>query len=353
MMKAGWLFTFLIAGFALRGQSQSTTNSAAVPVVQSSPKTDTLRTKGTHIVKKGENLYRIARDYNMTIGELKEMNPGVDVLRPGMKIRVVRINIIKAKNAEANTQQEDLIKTKHVVQKGETLYAIAKKYNTKVSVIRELNELVGNDLKVGQELWVPGVNPVSTPATDAKENASSVKIPNNPSETLKANPTGPVKTDGVKEGAKTDPKIEHKAEPSKNENKSEANNESKIDGKPEPKQGGSSKVDVPNKEGGVIEAGSQGSRLKYTEKEATYTAKLATDMNKSEMTRAFIWISELKKNQIVAIINPTTNQVVYAVCQGKPSVKNASTVQITPYIAEKLGITESSAQVRVRYAVPK
>ncbi len=349
MMKAGWLFTFLIAGFALRGQSQNTTNSAAVPVVQNSPKTDTLRTKGTHIVTKGENLYRIARDFNMTIGELKEMNPGVDVLRPGMKIRVVRTNIIKAKNAEANTQQEDLIKTKHVVQKGETLYAIAKKYNTKVSVIRELNELVGNDLKVGQELWVPGVNPVGTPATDTKENASPVKVPNNPSETLKANPTGPVKTDGVKEGAKTDPKTDSNKEPGKNENKSEGNNE----GISEPKVGGSSKVEVPNKEGGVIEAGSQGSRLKYTEKEATYTAKLATDMNKSEMTRAFIWISELKKNQIVAIINPTTNQVVYAVCQGKPSVKNASTVQITPYIAEKLGITESSAQVRVRYAVPK
>jgi hypothetical protein len=45
--------------------------------------------------------------------------------------------------------------------------------------------------------------------------------------------------------------------------------------------------------------------------------------------------------------------VVYAVCQGKPSFKNNSVVQITPYLAEKLGITDESAQVRVRYAVPK
>ena len=350
MMKAGWLFTFLIAGFALRGQSQSTPNSSAAPVVQGSPKTDTLRTKGTHIVKKGENLYRIARDYNMTIGELKEMNPGVDVLRPGMKIRVVRTNIIKAKNAEANTQQEDLIKTKHVVQKGETLYAIAKKYNTKVSVIRELNELVGNDLKVGQELWVPGVNPVSVPSvpSEMQDNVSPVKTPNNPSEPLKGNPTNPNSSQGGKTDAnksQADVKTLPKSDPSKSENKSEVKNDSK--------QEGPNKVEVPNKEGGVIEAGSQGSRLKYTEKEATYTAKLATDMSKSEMTRAFIWISELKKNQIVAIINPVTNQVVYAVCQGKPSIKNNSTVQITPYLAEKLGITDSSAQVRVRYAVPK
>lgn len=347
MMKAGWLFTFLIAGFALRGQSQTTTNSSAAPVVQGSPKTDTLRTKGTHIVKKGENLYRIARDYNMTIGELKEMNPGVDVLRPGMKIRVVRTNIIKAKNAEANTQQEDLIKTKHVVQKGETLYAIAKKYNTKVSVIRELNELVGNDLKVGQELWVPGVNPVVVPSepTEMQDNASPVKTPNNPAEPVKGNPVNPNKTDGSKDASKEGVKSDLKSESSKNDIKPEV--------KKDPKQDAPNKVDMPNKEGGVIEAGSQGSRLKYTEKEATYTAKLATDMSKSEMTRAFIWISELKKNQIVAIINPATNQVVYAVCQGKPSFKNNAIVQITPYLAEKLGITDSSAQVRVRYAVPK
>jgi LysM repeat protein len=347
MMKAGWLFTFLIAGFALRGQSQSTTNTSAAPVIQGSPKTDTLRTKGTHIVKKGENLYRIARDYNMTIGELKEMNPGVDVLRPGMKIRVVRTNIIKAKNAESNTQQEDLIKTKHVVQKGETLYAIAKKYNTKVSVIRELNELVGNDLKVGQELWVPGVNPVVVPSvpSEMQDNASPVKTPNNLAEPVKGNPVNPNKVDGLKDASKEGVKSDLKSEPSKNEIKSE--------GKNDQKQEGPSKVDMPNKEGGVIEAGSQGSRLKYTEKEATYTAKLATDMSKSEMTRAFIWISELKKNQIVAIINPATNQVVYAVCQGKPSVKNNAIIQITPYLAEKLGITDSSAQVRVRYAVPK
>ncbi len=333
MMKAGLLFTFSMLSLGLYAQTQgTTTGTSASAVVQASPKTDTLRTKGTHIVKKGENLYRIARDYNMTIGELKELNPGVDVLRPGMKLRVVRTNIIKAKNAEANTQQEDLIKTKHVVQKGETLYAIAKKYNTKVSVIRELNELIGNDLKVGQELWVPGVNPVQAPATEKPENTSPVKTPNTAVESVKVNS---IKTNT---SGSESPKVE--------ENKSVEPNKSQV----EPNK---SKVETPNKEGGIIEAGSQGSRLKYTEKEATYTAKLATDLNKNELTRAFVWISELKKNQIVAIINPVTNQVVYAVCQGKPSFKNNTVVQITPYLAEKLGITDSNAQVRVRYAVPK
>lgn len=347
MIKAGLLFTFSMISLSLSAQTQSTTPGTPAPaVVQATPKTDTLRTKGTHIVKKGENLYRIARDYSMTIGELKELNPGVDVLRPGMKLRVVRTNIIKAKNAEANTQQEDLIKTKHVVQKGETLYAIAKKYNTKVSVIRELNEMIGNDLKVGQELWVPGVNPVQESSTEKQETDSPVKTPSSATEPIRANP-GKSNTSVTESPKKEESK-------SVDATKSEAvKPENKSDNKTEPKSDTKSKVEAPNKEGGVIEAGSQGSRLKYTEKEATYTAKLATDLNKNELTRAFVWISELKKNQIVAIINPATNQVVYAVCQGKPSFKNNSVVQITPYLAEKLGITDESAQVRVRYAVPK
>ncbi len=348
MIQAGLVFTILLIGFAQSGNSQvvnAGTNSSAVE--SNIPKTDTLRTKGTYIVKKGENLYRIARDFNMTVGELKELNPGVDVLRPGMKLKVIRTNIIQAKNAEANTQQEDLIKTKHVVQKGESLYSIAKKYNTKVSVIRELNELVGNDLKLGQELWVPGVNPISVPAapTDVPNNASPVKTPNNPNESVKATPTKVFSNGGDKSKTEVKTEIVPESTPS---NKSNAE-----PGKGDGKGQNSSKVELPNKEGGVIEAGAQGSRLKYTEKEATYTAKWDMELSKGEMTRAFIWISELKKNQIVAVINPNTNQVVYAVCQGKPAYKNTSVVQITPYLAEKLGITEPSAQVRVRYAVPK
>lgn len=43
----------------------------------------------------------------------------------------------------------------HIVQKGETLYAIHRKYNVPVPIIQELNGLSGTNIKVGQELRIP------------------------------------------------------------------------------------------------------------------------------------------------------------------------------------------------------
>ena len=42
----------------------------------------------------------------------------------------------------------------HVVVKGDTLYAIAKKYNTTVAKIKELNNMKDNTLSIGQKLIV-------------------------------------------------------------------------------------------------------------------------------------------------------------------------------------------------------
>ncbi|NPA54284.1 MAG: transglycosylase SLT domain-containing protein [Aquificae bacterium] len=43
----------------------------------------------------------------------------------------------------------------HVVKKGETLYRIAKKYNISIEEIKKLNNIVGNNIKVGQVLKIP------------------------------------------------------------------------------------------------------------------------------------------------------------------------------------------------------
>ena len=43
----------------------------------------------------------------------------------------------------------------HTIAVGETLFALAQSYNTTVEQFRTLNQLTGNDLFVGQELFVP------------------------------------------------------------------------------------------------------------------------------------------------------------------------------------------------------
>jgi LysM repeat protein len=51
----------------------------------------------------------------------------------------------------------------HVVQRGETLTGLARRYRTSPEVLRELNQLTVDGIKVGQRLRVPQVEPDSLP----------------------------------------------------------------------------------------------------------------------------------------------------------------------------------------------
>ncbi len=61
--------------------------------------------------------------------------------------------------------------TNHVVQKGETLYSISKKYNVSVQAISDANKISGTDIKVGQTLSIP----VDTSAKKEEKNQTSAE----------------------------------------------------------------------------------------------------------------------------------------------------------------------------------
>ncbi|WP_299526328.1 glucosaminidase domain-containing protein [Winogradskyella sp.] len=44
---------------------------------------------------------------------------------------------------------------RYIIEKGDTLYSLAKRYNTTVEAIKELNNLNSNDLALGQEIMIP------------------------------------------------------------------------------------------------------------------------------------------------------------------------------------------------------
>ena len=44
----------------------------------------------------------------------------------------------------------------YIVVSGDTLYSIARKYNTTVDTIKSLNNLTNNILSIGQVLKIPG-----------------------------------------------------------------------------------------------------------------------------------------------------------------------------------------------------
>jgi flagellum-specific peptidoglycan hydrolase FlgJ len=44
---------------------------------------------------------------------------------------------------------------RHIIEKGDTLYSLAKRYNTTVKAIKDLNNLSSNNLALGQEIMIP------------------------------------------------------------------------------------------------------------------------------------------------------------------------------------------------------
>ena len=98
--------------------------------------------KEYYIVKKGDTLWSIANKYNITVEELKELNNlNSNVLSIGQKLKINKIDIPDIPNT-------------YVVEKGDTLYSIANKFNTTVDNLKDINNLINNTLSIGQILLI-------------------------------------------------------------------------------------------------------------------------------------------------------------------------------------------------------
>lgn len=104
--------------------------------------------ESTYIVKKGDSLYSIANKYNTTVDELKRINNLTsNILRIG---QVLKLPSDKVSDVE---KEENTIS--YTVQKGDSLYSIARKYSTTIDKIKDLNNLTTNLLSIGQVLLIP------------------------------------------------------------------------------------------------------------------------------------------------------------------------------------------------------
>ena len=100
----------------------------------------------TYVVERGDTLYSIARKYNTTVDALRSLNQlASDTLQIGQVLKIPTTN-------------EMTPTTTYTVQPGDTLYAIARKYNTTVDAIKNVNNLTSNTLSVGQVLKIPTGN---------------------------------------------------------------------------------------------------------------------------------------------------------------------------------------------------
>lgn len=96
-----------------------------------------------YTVKKNDTLYSISKKFNIPISEIKRIN----------NLQSDNLSIGQVLYFES---QDEIDKTStYIVEKGDTLYSIARKINTTPEEIKRINRLTDNTLFIGQILKIP------------------------------------------------------------------------------------------------------------------------------------------------------------------------------------------------------
>ena len=287
-----------------------------------------------HKVKKGETLYAIGKHYHCSVSELQALNPGIGMLKPGMKVKVKQRTKVPAKSTPAAAPQLNPIADRkketpvaiatlpevpanvidHVVVKGQSLYSISKTYGVSIAEIKSVNKLTSDQLSINQKLWIPKTGVVtSVPADQSVVNATQ---PN-------TNPTLAVTKD------------------------SSISSEQVATTATNAVQGISIKDSMDNQGGMPEQVTTKLKSANLKEYEKKVTAQIGYEGMKAE--RSWVMMNKHKKGEVVAIINPVNKKMVYCTVIGELPDKGNKYIAISQSVADRLGITEGNATLRVRY----
>lgn len=97
-----------------------------------------------YTVKSGDSLWSIAKKYGVSVSDIKDTN--------GLTSSMLKIGqVLKIPTKQENSQATNV----YVVKKGDSLYKIARNYDTSVNEIMKLNNLTSTALSIGQRLNIP------------------------------------------------------------------------------------------------------------------------------------------------------------------------------------------------------
>lgn len=106
-------------------------------------------------VKKGDTFIGIAHNHNMRMKDLQKLNPNIRPSRiyPGQYIMVTKDGYTNVSIA-AKKSSRQVANIKYRVKSGDSLWSIAKKFNTSVASIKNINKLTSSNIYAGRVLTI-------------------------------------------------------------------------------------------------------------------------------------------------------------------------------------------------------
>jgi LysM repeat protein len=147
---------------------------------------DSLRTKWVngkkyvlHLVEAGETWTLLSTRYGCEVDELIRVNNGVQLLKTGQIVQIPVIQANRQVNSTADTSKTNANEITHVVKKGETLFAISRKYGVSISEIKRINGILNEEIVEGRVLIIRK-SKVAEPMQKTTPDSSNVVEQKNP-----------------------------------------------------------------------------------------------------------------------------------------------------------------------------
>jgi membrane-bound lytic murein transglycosylase D len=145
----------IVTGAELRVPSK--VSSLPQVVLQAAARVDSRVVPGAvHVVRSGDTLSGIAKRYRVTVSTLTRLNNlrATSILRIGQRLTISAANSSSAAAGGTGTvtTSADGQQLTYVVQRGDTLSAIARTLKVSVTSLRSWNNLPGNTIRPGQRL---------------------------------------------------------------------------------------------------------------------------------------------------------------------------------------------------------
>ena len=131
---------------------QKSTTVAKVEVDKKAVQKDSVvSTTSSYVVQKGDNLSTIAKKFNITVADIQEWNKLTNTnVQLGATLQVAKIPTVKEEVAVA-PERKDI---QYIVQKGDNLGNIAKKFGASLDDLKQWNNLASNSIALGSTLIV-------------------------------------------------------------------------------------------------------------------------------------------------------------------------------------------------------